>query len=119
MVKVGDKLEVVTDQYQTPRGTILTVTKVYPSTSNHFDTDDPTGKKSELMFWGHALTGGYLKPLSTGPLPFRKLTEAELRQPTWDIKDLKSLPIVNLDPVCECGADKHGFASHSGWCPKA
>lgn len=21
--------------------------------------------------------------------------------------------------VCECGADKHGFASHSGWCPKS
>jgi hypothetical protein len=21
--------------------------------------------------------------------------------------------------ACECGADKHGFASHSNWCPKA
>jgi hypothetical protein len=22
------------------------------------------------------------------------------------------------DVVCECGKDKHGFASHSTWCPR-
>lgn len=24
-----------------------------------------------------------------------------------------------IEEKCECGADKHGFANHSRWCPKA
>lgn len=28
------------------------------------------------------------------------------------------VPMIMPTPSCECGADKHGFASHSTWCPK-
>lgn len=118
IIKIGDKLEVVTDEYDdAPRGTILTVIKVYSDTLDHFDTDDPSGKCPMLMFWSHAITGGYLKPLSPGPLPFTPLTGAESHTLYSIYKLTKWANITN--PVCECGTDKHGFASHSGWCPKA
>ena len=119
MVKVGDKLEVMTDRYDVPKGTVLTVTNVYDSTWNFFDTDNPTGHgKPPLSFWEFAITRGYLKPLNPGLLPFVPIPKHAIA-PTWNIEDLKPWTKINPIPICECGADKHGFASHSSWCGKA
>lgn len=59
------------------------------------------------------LTGG----IGPGPLPFVPVQGANT-MPSWNIEELKLWPKV-IGLVCECGADKHGFASHSNWCKKA
>ena len=43
-------------------------------------------------------------------------TDAEFRAKI--LLSLTGGQITVSDKVCECGADKHGFASHSNWCPK-
>lgn len=115
-LKIGDKLEVATDQYESPKGTILTVTKVYNSSSNNFEATDPAG--IIFWFWDLSITGGYLKSISPGPLPFVPIPN-HVAYPTWKIEDIKPWVKFNPIPICECGADKHGFASHSTWCEKA
>lgn len=36
---------------------------------------------------------------------------------TFDDPPMGSPPVKKAKE-CECGADKHGFANHSDWCPK-
>lgn len=38
--------------------------------------------------------------------------------PSVDSKDIQFEIHRDLPKTCECGADKHGFASHSKWCAK-
>jgi hypothetical protein len=66
MVKVGDRVEVMTNGLCVPKGTILTVTKPMNS-ANIFCTNDPSGKgtNGELGFLDTHLIGGTLRLLST------------------------------------------------------
>lgn len=38
------------------------------------------------------------------------------RDPVLDTDEYERKAKVTSDPVCECGKEKHGFASHSDWC---
>lgn len=112
-IKIGDQLETTISfpAYSLTPGTILTVKKVLNDTWNTFYTNDPIHGSSCLYFWDAALTTGNLKPISYINYQGGRVSFAN--------EGIKPLEKINLNPVCECGKDKHGFASHSNWCGKA
>jgi hypothetical protein len=104
-LSIGDKLEVMRDVYQDYQGTcifrksdILTVTKPtghnvkYPTV---FETDVPKH---------------YTK--------FSSFNFSVNEHIDTNILKLLDISKNGIARICECGADKHGFASHSQWCGK-
>jgi hypothetical protein len=106
MVNIGDKLEVMINSYVVPKGTILTVKKPLDA-AGIFYTDNPTGKDTCLGFWDISLTSGHLKIVKTHPLLAALNRELAIMGITKEQVKVK---------ICECGKERHGFASHSRWC---
>ena len=96
-LKVGDKVELIRDCLYFSIGTILTIVEL----------DNPDI--------------GY-------PQSFRTEETKRFQFGTWWDKSHFTLGILRLAnssnilqnqvPTCQCGKDRHGFASHSQWCDK-
>lgn len=115
-VQIGDKLEAVIDFIGASKGTILTVTRVNHPNSLFFTGVSFAGYP--LCFSYTTITNGNLKPVQAPlsvSIPFPQVYGQKEIDINIGIDHQSSKP----DPVCECGADKHGFASHSNWCGKA
>lgn len=93
-LKPGDQLEITGDSSGYPIGTILTVLFGNDICHDIFVTNAPNGNTWTVAWYMDDIMNGSLKPLVSSPIPQSQV------------------------PICQCGTDKHGFATHSTWCDK-